>query len=328
MLFNYLRPTIETANSLLNTKMQLLVRSVIFFASFTGIIVLSDQVSDIAEIDSVKWQKSLDERQKLLVLFYKTENCDSCATVLNVFNQIVGQPELPSDIIVGKSADLSLAEHLKITAYPSLIFLRDNSIVLFDDAYEIERLLEWIQLAAQKTTHTLDDTSFEHLTQAASGATTGDWLVAFYKDSCSTVLPAMESFGVRVRNRINVAKVNTDESPVLVERFKITKCPEIIYFKQGKMYRFDFPALDVPSFKSFVDAFYKNVKAEGVPIPKSKFDYLTENIADILKQQLNGENRTVIIASAGATTAVLFLLTVLCCCCCSADKQHKKQKRD
>jgi len=27
---------------------------------------------------------------------------------------------------------------------------------------------------------TLDDTNFEHLTQAASGATTGDWFVKFY----------------------------------------------------------------------------------------------------------------------------------------------------
>ncbi|KAK0068023.1 thioredoxin domain-containing protein, partial [Biomphalaria pfeifferi] len=316
------------------TMMQFWTKNFFLLAFVNNIIVLAQEVSEIVDVDISKWQTSLDGKQKLLVLFYQTENCESCTVALNVLNQIVGQPELPSGmyfinyyIQIGKSTDLSLAEQINIVTFPSLVFLRDNSYAVYDDVFEIERMLEWIQLAAQKTTVELNDLSFEHLTQASTGATTGDWFVAFYKDSCDTVLPAIESLGVRVRNKMNVAKVNVAESPLLEERFKISKCPEIIYFKQGKMYRYDFPLQDMTTFKSFIDGFYKNVKQEVVPTPKSKFDYLTEHIANLIKQQLNGENRTAFIAGVGGVAAVLFLL-MFCCCCRSSGGQSKKQKRD
>lgn len=35
----------------------------------------------------------------------------------------------------------------------------------------------WLEQAREVNLQTLDDTSFEHLTQASTGATTGDWLV-------------------------------------------------------------------------------------------------------------------------------------------------------
>jgi len=38
-------------------------------------------------------------------------------------------------------------------------------------------MLEWIENFREKKTHELSDASFEHDTQASSGATTGDWLV-------------------------------------------------------------------------------------------------------------------------------------------------------
>ena len=41
-------------------------------------------------------------------------------------------------------------------------------------------MLEWIENYREKRTHELNDASFEHDTQASSGATTGDWLVMLY----------------------------------------------------------------------------------------------------------------------------------------------------
>ncbi|CAL1542576.1 unnamed protein product [Lymnaea stagnalis] len=290
--------------------------------------VFSNEMGGINEIDSKSWQQALDDDKKLIVLFYQAENCEACAAALQSLGQVLGQPEIPTDLVIGKSFDLTLVQNLKIASFPSLIFLRENSYVIYDGAYDVESLLEWIQIANQKITKTLDDSSFEHLTQAATGATTGDWLVAFYKDSCDAILPVMESLGVRVRNKINVAKVDVTVSPLLVERFQITNCPEVIFFKQGRMYRYDFPTLEVPSLKSFVDGFYKNVKAEGVPIPKSKFDYLTEHIADQIKQQLEGENGTIILAGAAGAGVFFLLFTFLCCCRSSGGDNRRKQKKD
>ncbi len=41
-------------------------------------------------------------------------------------------------------------------------------------------MLEWIENYREKRTHELNEASFEHDTQASSGATTGDWLVMLY----------------------------------------------------------------------------------------------------------------------------------------------------
>ncbi|GFN80006.1 thioredoxin domain-containing protein, partial [Plakobranchus ocellatus] len=72
------------------------------------------------------------------------------------------------------------------------------------------------------------------------------------------------------KGRVIVAKVDMAENRELVDRFKVKECPHIIYFRQGKMYRYDLPKLDAASLRSFLDGFYKNSKAENVPIPKSK----------------------------------------------------------
>jgi thioredoxin-like negative regulator of GroEL len=59
----------------------------------------------------------------------------------------------------------------------------------------------------------LTDSSFEHLTQAASGATTGDWLVMFFTSSCQLchrLMATLESVGCKHRGRINVARVNKE----------------------------------------------------------------------------------------------------------------------
>jgi hypothetical protein len=42
-------------------------------------------------------------------------------------------------------------------------------------------MLETLLAYKETCVKDLTDTSFEHLTQASTGATTGDWLVMFYK---------------------------------------------------------------------------------------------------------------------------------------------------
>jgi hypothetical protein len=269
--------------------------------------------SGIQDIDLAAWQKSHNEGQSLLVLLYQPEACDKCQLALDSVTQVVGQPEVPAGLEIVKSSNPDLLTHIEVKEFPSLVYLKDKSHVTYDGRFGVEDLLEWVQLAANHVVHKLNDDSFEHLTQASSGATTGDWLVAFYKDSCKTVLPLLRSFSVRFHGRTNVATVQIDDSPNLATRFKISDCSEIIFFKQGKMYRYTLPALDVASFRSFVDGFYKNVQAQVVPVPKSRFDLITENIADYVKVQLEGDNKAVVLAGLSAV-GLLFLVITLCCC--------------
>lgn len=57
----------------------------------------------------------------------------------------------------------------------------------------------------------LDDSNFEHLTQAATGATTGDWFIKFYAPwcgHCKRLVPAWNELATEVKGRVNVAKVD------------------------------------------------------------------------------------------------------------------------
>ena len=46
----------------------------------------------------------------------------------------------------------------------------------------MDNIQEWLGEARQRLTHTLDDKTFEHDTQATSGSTTGDWFILLYVD--------------------------------------------------------------------------------------------------------------------------------------------------
>ena len=90
----------------------------------------------------------------------------------------------------------------------------------------------------------LDEQNFEHLTQAATGATSGDWLVLFCKESvprCSKVAQNWQRVAVTLASsreakglpRINVAQVDTSQSSWLRKRFGIQSVPVVLLFKGG-----------------------------------------------------------------------------------------------
>ncbi|KAJ1631631.1 hypothetical protein T492DRAFT_994607 [Pavlovales sp. CCMP2436] len=95
--------------------------------------------------------------------------------------------------------------------------------------------------------HQLDETTFEHLTQAATGATTGPWLVAFCNSvdyECRRLKRLMPKVASKLeaeaeergRTPANVAIVDVDESPWLAKRFGLAHVPAVLFFQLGVMY--------------------------------------------------------------------------------------------
>ena len=132
------------------------------------------------------------------------------------------------------------------------------------------------ELAFGATVVRLDEKNFEHLTQAATGATSGDWLVKFCKASvprCARV----ESTWARLANqlaasreekglpRINVASVDTSESPWLTKRFGITSVPVVLLFKGGVMYSFQGGGFSVERLMHFAEREYERSSRTLVP---------------------------------------------------------------
>jgi thioredoxin domain-containing protein 5 len=61
----------------------------------------------------------------------------------------------------------------------------------------------------------LDSSNFEHLTQASTGATTGDWLVKFYAPwcgHCTKLAPTWDKVAEDLKGVVNVAKVDVTAS--------------------------------------------------------------------------------------------------------------------
>lgn len=130
----------------------------------------------------------------------------------------------------------------------------------------------------------LNDESFEHQTQASTGATTGSWLImmgmATGCPACSTLKPMFEELGqdeTLYDNSIVLGSVDVNESPLTAMRFGIQTIPALLYVHKKKLYRF--PAdveRSVDSMKEFVLEHYDKSPAEGIPPPPAAVDQLLD----------------------------------------------------
>ena len=76
-----------------------------------------------------------------------------------------------------------------------------------------EVMLETLVRMKEPGTKELTDSTFEHQTQAATGATTGDWLIMFFSEECKLcrrMTAALETVGCQQRGRASVATVNKE----------------------------------------------------------------------------------------------------------------------
>ncbi|KAF8796393.1 uncharacterized protein LOC129981176 [Argiope bruennichi] len=256
-----------------------LFTTLLYFCIFgTGIILSEETVDEVKEFNKI-----LAEEDGIVVLF--TQPCCACTDCVEAEVLTGGMSQQLEDhlgLTVVRIKDPKLKARYGIKKVPALAYIRNNKTALYDGEFEYDTLYLWLQENRQPSTVDLDDTSFEHLTQAATGATTGDWLVIFHNGVCckKRELIHLENVGIKLRNKVNVASVNTDKAPETADRFKITTCPEIIFFRHQKMYHFTLPEVNVKTLRNFAEGFYKNSKVERVPQPLSAFDKYVERTRD------------------------------------------------
>lgn len=125
---------------------------------------------------SILWWILLDKRTKINFLSGK-KDCEICD---NYENELIALREDLVDSLnawVVKAIQSPMVRLYSPTKEPALVFFRHGIPLLYDGPINDELILHTLTDNKEPIVKELVDDNFEHLTQAASGATTGDWFV-------------------------------------------------------------------------------------------------------------------------------------------------------
>jgi len=283
-------------------------------------------------VDQTELLRLVGEQNYLLALFCPGKNMEKCKEFESGLN---GIKEDLSEVMNGDVTMIKLVDSPAVEDYvvgktdkPVVVMFRSGLPVVYDGPANEEDLLDSLIRFKEPGVQELTDNSFEHLTQAATGATTGDWLVMFFTSSChlcTRLSAALETVACKHRGRSMVARVNKETTGVKTgKRFElaIDDKPDIILFRLGRMYRYKVEKYDIESLTSFITGFYKNYPAESIPLPLSPFDELVQLCVEYLKA-----NPTI----AGACICVPFVLLlaiIFIMCLRSEDESKKNEETD
>ncbi|KAK1443748.1 protein disulfide-isomerase A6 like protein [Babesia gibsoni] len=125
----------------------------------------------------------------------------------------------------------------------------------------------------------LNDSNFEHLTQASTGSTTGPWFVKFYAPWCSHcrhMAPAWERLAKELKGVVNVADLDATRNPNVAKRFDIKGYPTLIFIDKGKMYVYKGGERSTERLAAFATVEYEKTLSSPVPPPLTYFGMLTD----------------------------------------------------
>ncbi|KAG5675438.1 hypothetical protein PVAND_005342 [Polypedilum vanderplanki] len=286
---------------------------------FTNASSLST-VSDDVVLEAIR------ENKNLLILFAKKDCGNSCK-----FQQSVIAMKEEFENTFSNSRILKVENSQLVRLYnpykkePALVFLRNGVPLIYDadaDLDDPDTIFNFFNENRDPLVKELDDSNFEHLTQASTGATTGDWLIQFYDNSCvdcQRLHAIYETIAAKLKMRINVARVNRVTKGIqTAKRFRVESVPQFILIKQGKFYRYNLKKYDIESFIGFAQTWYKNVGAEKIAVPKSPFENLIDTIVEYLKNMprvkdlaLSSFNEYPLVVIAASVVILLVFMKLL-----------------
>ena len=261
-------------------------------------IILFGLICSFVNAQSVNLETVSDDKlvnlittEKYMVVFFTQKNCKACDNFENLITDLSQHFMQLLSAKVVKAIDSQLLRLYSTDKEPALVFFRHGVPLLYDGPLNDEEILTMFTENKEPTVKELTDDTFEHLTQASSGSTTGDWFVMFYGTDCLECVrmtARWEAVGAKLRQRVNVARIDKYTTGAsTAKRFNIYKAPEFIFFRHGKMYRYQIPKYDINSFVSFAKEWYRNARVETVPTPGTiaySLDDFVQTIANFLRK--------------------------------------------
>jgi hypothetical protein len=165
----------------------------------------------------------------------------------------------------------------------------------------------------------LTDETFEHQTQASTGATTGSWFIMISSPSCSSCAELKEAFepldgdSELYELGIVLGQMDAYSNTDTLARFDILRLPTLFYIHKGAVYRFplsehEYRTTDV--LKAFLLSDYEKVEAEAIPGPPTIWTQMKASFADI-KRISRGMNGMIGVAIAGLLGLMLLTTGIL-----------------
>jgi len=259
-----------------------------------GFILLS-YLSDAEELQTVEQEefvKLVNEEHYVVVLFCPSSALERCE---EFEGELTSVREDMIDVMDGdgwvvKLVDSPMVEQYAVgkTDQPVIVMFRNGLPVIYDGPANEEVMLDTMVRYKEPGVQELTDSTFEHLTQATTGATTGDWLVMFYTSSCylcHRLTATMETLACKHRGRMNVARVNKETyGEKTGRRFELglEDKPDIIFFRLGKMYGYTAAEYDPATLSAFMSGQYAEIPPQEIPSPKSPLSDLVQLCLDYL----------------------------------------------
>ncbi|XP_033098117.1 protein disulfide-isomerase A6 homolog isoform X2 [Anneissia japonica] len=271
--------------------------------------------------------------EKHMIVQFGSPSCKKCKEFQKEYEK-VARILIGEGIGVYRVDDATLSRQYGIPRLPTLIYFRSEGLpVMYFGGLDGYEIAEWMDSNGEQITVNLYDGDFEHLTQASTGATTGNWMVNFCKPDvpgCSQLTPSWEGAAARLKGRANFAYVDPTKNELLKKRFNIgNSLPVIMLFRLGKQYVYELPARDPASLAVFAETGYQHAKGSPVSIQQSPFDSLVERLAHILKEFSSDKDKATLYICAGALLLMAFMalaLIIECCRIIAGDPKNKKSE--
>ncbi|XP_017052531.1 uncharacterized protein LOC108095785 isoform X2 [Drosophila ficusphila] len=225
---------------------------------------------ELRRVDDTELIQLLTGNSNVVVLFNKN-NCQQCLEYENVVTKIHPQLKETLSAIVVQSVDSNLVSIYDPSKEPALVFFRRGIPILYHGEVNDDEILDFFYDNLEPAVKELSDDNFEHLTQASTGATTGDWFIFFYSAECTVcqrLYAVWESVGGKLKRKLNIARMNSLESGIsTAKRLGALESPAFIFLRQGKMYRYLAKQYSPEAFVQFAEKGYLT-HSHPQPVPE------------------------------------------------------------
>lgn len=294
----------------------------ILLTLWMGIIAVC--CSSIERVDDSDLIHMLTGEGDVVALFTK-ENCAKCVAYEEMLANVQEELKQTLGVSVVQTYDSNLIHIYDPSREPALLYFRRGIPILYHGDVNAEEIVHFFSDNREPAVKELSDENFEHLTQASTGATTGDWFIFFNSAECvlcQRLYAVWESVAGKLKRKINVARVNALAAGVsTAKRFKVQETPAFIFLRQGKLYRYTLKEYTAKSFIDFAEVGYsKNTHPEIVPPLSSLMDEIS------VKQILEYVNSYGILPLAFVGGSIFIILILILKSILKSSQSRRKQK--